>query len=170
MFVDFILDMMSQFKPPYNITGLLIVYPGFLLFVLEAPIKSLMVVMRGLSEPELILNQILTTGDSLKSYNIDNEEEASEAWSDDEIIRTMNSEDFVPEIYRMRMAALLNNLVDDHPEMIPNLADVWYFGEVSKNESLLSVVEYVNRNDKPYQLTDPEAYTWPLPSNAFLYG
>ncbi|VDO03094.1 unnamed protein product [Rodentolepis nana] len=129
MFVEFILNMISQFKRPYNITGLLIVYPGFMLYILEAPIKSLMSVLRGLSESELILNQTLTTGNSLKSYNISNEEEeeeASETWSDDEVIRTMNLEDFVPEIYRMRMTALLNNLVDDHPEMIPNLGKLIY--------------------------------------------
>ncbi|VDL19212.1 unnamed protein product [Hymenolepis diminuta] len=218
MFVEFILDMISKSKPPYDITGLLMAYPGFMLIILEAPIESLLSVMRGLSDSELILNQALTTYNSLNSHKINKEdEEKSETWSDDEVIRTMvkdpnsapiirsrilctlynistrmfrtfemtklkveplrspsfyeaeederklmtmlqklDSEDFVPEIYRMRMTALLSNLLDDYPEMVPNLADVWYFGEVSKIECLLSVVEYVDRNDKPDQLTDPE--------------
>ncbi|KAM3175221.1 hypothetical protein ACTXT7_008930 [Hymenolepis weldensis] len=175
--------MISKSKPPYDITGLLMVYPGFMLIILEAPIKSLLSVMRGLSNSELILNQALTTYNFLDSYKINKEdEEKPETFSDDEVIRTtvkdpnsapiiqsrilctlynistrmfrtfemtklkveplrspsfyeaeederklmtmlqkLDSEDFVPEIYRMRMIALLNNLLDDYPEMVPNL-------------------------------------------------
>lgn len=111
MFVEFILDMISKYKPPYDITGLLMAYPGFMLIILEAPIKSLLSVMRGLSDSELILNRALTTYNSLNSYKINKEdEEKSETWSDDEVIRTMVKDPNSAPIIRSRILCTLYNI------------------------------------------------------------
>ncbi|VDM31765.1 unnamed protein product [Hydatigera taeniaeformis] len=93
--------MIPQQKPPMDVTGLLLVYPKFMVIILE------------------------------------------------------DQEEYVPEIYKMRMASLLDDLLEDHPDLVPPLAEIWYFAEVSHLEGLMSVVEYIDRNDKPDQLPYP---------------
>ncbi|EUB62689.1 hypothetical protein EGR_02485 [Echinococcus granulosus] len=56
--------------------------------------------------------------------------------------------------HTMRMASFLDDLLEDHPELVPPLMDIWYFAEVSQLNGLISVTEYLDRNDKPDQLSD----------------
>ncbi|KAL5107228.1 hypothetical protein TcWFU_000255 [Taenia crassiceps] len=85
------------------------------------------------------------------------------------VVLVPDQEEYVPEIYKMRMASLLDDLLRGHPELVPPLVDIWYFAEVSHFEGLMSVVEYIERNDKPDRLSYPSERTWPLPPNSFLY-
>ncbi|VDK31733.1 unnamed protein product [Taenia asiatica] len=72
-----------------------------------------------------------------------------------------DQEEYVPEIYKMRMASLLDDLLEDHPELVPPLADICYFAEISHLEGLMSVGEYIDRNDKPDQLSYPTGELMP---------
>uniref|UniRef100_A0A5K3EXZ2 CCR4-NOT transcription complex subunit 11 n=1 Tax=Mesocestoides corti TaxID=53468 RepID=A0A5K3EXZ2_MESCO len=80
-----------------------------------------------------------------------------------------DQEEYVPEIYKMRMASLLDDLREEHPELVPQLSDIWYFTETSELEGLLSVVEYLDRNDKPDTLFNKAEQTWPIPTRNFFY-
>ncbi|CDS37262.1 conserved hypothetical protein [Echinococcus multilocularis] len=126
--------------------------------------------MHGLAASEILLKQTLNAYKSVNCYSLSEEnDEEYENPSDVEIIRLMDQEEYVPEIYKMRMASLLDDLLEDHPELVPSLVDIWYFAEVSQLNGLISVTEYLDRNDKPDQLSDPTAQTWPLPPSSFLY-
>nr|CDS19210.1 hypothetical protein EgrG_000450100 [Echinococcus granulosus] len=126
--------------------------------------------MHGLAASEILLKQTLNAYKSVNCYSLSEEnDEEYENPSDVEIIRLMDQEEYVPEIYKMRMASFLDDLLEDHPELVPPLMDIWYFAEVSQLNGLISVTEYLDRNDKPDQLSDQTAQTWPLPPSSFLY-
>uniref|UniRef100_A0A0X3NWM5 Uncharacterized protein n=1 Tax=Schistocephalus solidus TaxID=70667 RepID=A0A0X3NWM5_SCHSO len=240
---NFLLNLLPQVTRPYNVTGMILTYPKHAVLILEAPIKSLLSVLRGLNDSECLLKK------AIKDYyevsvipKVDDEETPVEI-SDEEIIRKMirnpeaypiiqsrilcilhdckfrifkafelkifdmeatplpeladpnedekkliellqqltrlsvylvssamkDQEEYVPEIYKMRMTKLLNDLREEHPELVPQQTDLSYFAEVSTLEGLMSVPEYLERFEKPCDGMLVREATWPIPKNYFMY-
>ncbi|BHF70239.1 hypothetical protein SprV_0301330200 [Sparganum proliferum] len=240
---DFLLNLLPQVTRPYNVTGIVLTYPKHAVLILEAPIKSLLTVLKGLNASECLLKKAIKDYYEVSVVPNAEEDETPIEISDEEIIRKMiknpeaspiiqsrilcilhdckfrifkafelkifdmeaaplpevsepnedekkliellqqltrlsvylvssamkDQEEYVPEIYKMRMTKLLNDLREEHPELVPQQTDLGYFAEVSTLEGLISVPEYVERFEKPSDGMLVREATWPIPKNLFMY-
>nr|CAH8869684.1 unnamed protein product [Trichobilharzia regenti] len=78
-------------------------------------------------------------------------------------------EEYVPEIFRRKLAEILGNIRQVHPELIPQQAVVGYFADVSSYEGLISIKEYMNIYDLPYETSLQSELAWPVQKNSFFY-
>ncbi|VDK84214.1 unnamed protein product [Dibothriocephalus latus] len=67
------------------------------------------------------------------------------------------------------MTKLLNDLREEHPELVPQQTDLSYFAEVSTLEGLIPVPEYMKKFEKPCDGMLAREATWPIPKNYFMY-
>ncbi|CAL8102385.1 unnamed protein product [Calicophoron daubneyi] len=217
--------LMTQFKEPDEVTGLLMVYPYHVLTIIETSFRTLMKIIRALNESEKIINcYIAAYTEQLNKDATDDEEKRSfnsldsisvqelfdkhtpapvinnkllcvrenlvqrifRTESDEKkLIETLgqlarlsaflaeepmkNMEEYVPEIFKMRITQVLSKLREEHPDLVPPQTTVGYFSEVSTYEGLIPLEEYLNFYDLPYEVSLQSETTWPIQKKKFFY-
>ncbi|THD25570.1 hypothetical protein D915_003600 [Fasciola hepatica] len=237
--------LLSQFKSPDQITGLVMVYPYHVVNIIETSFRSLMKVLRHLNETEKLINcyiekcveklnrnlpedsdpipftgfdreakkqliekhqhlaplvdnkilfirsnlasrvyrtfEVLTFDMEPASLNQYDNSEPDEKKLLDTIIQLTrlgiylskepmkNQEEYVPELFKIKLTEILKRLREDHPELVPQQVVVGYFSEISTFEGIIPLQEYLNFYDLPYETSLQSEVTWPLPKKAFFY-
>ncbi|KAG5442574.1 Testis-expressed protein 47 [Clonorchis sinensis] len=236
--------LLMQFKPPDQITGLLLIYPYHVVNIIETSFRTMMRILRALNESEriincyiahytailnkdlpedeeprrftcfdeatmeeiaerptlapLIHNRILFVKDnlvhrmyrtyevlpfdmepiSLKQYDSSESDEKRFLETLSQLIRLgvflseepmKGQEEYVPEIFKMKLTKILRHLREEHPELVPQQVTVGYFSELSNYPGIIPVQEYLNFYDMPYEITLQSENTWPLPKKSFFY-
>ncbi|KAF7239280.1 hypothetical protein EG68_11029 [Paragonimus skrjabini miyazakii] len=80
-----------------------------------------------------------------------------------------NQEEYVPEIFKMKLTEILRRLREEHPELVPQQVTVGYFSEVCTYDAIIPIQEYLNFYDLPFEISLQSEITWPLPKKSFFY-